>query len=203
MRDKFFRVIATSLLLVFLLSIFSFSPTATSKNEIFLTNRKENTLKSSKAWDLTGSPILIDDSDPSKNWSYTASHYDWCSGSGTWTDPYVIENVTIDGQGLGSCIEIANSSAYFIIRNCSLYNSDLNPYYAGIKLNYVDNGKIINTDCNNNFFGIALDSSNNNTLSGNTVNYNLEGIRLEDSNKNSFWGKNASHNSFRGIYLRY
>ena len=106
MRDKFFRVIATSLMLLFLISIFSYSTTITSKNEIFQTNPKEDTLKSSKIWNLTGSPISIDDNNPSKNWSYTASHYDWVSGSGNWTDPYVIENVTINGQGLGSCIEI-------------------------------------------------------------------------------------------------
>ncbi|GAH40211.1 unnamed protein product, partial [marine sediment metagenome] len=52
-------------------------------------------LKNAGYWDLTGSNILIDDLDPTKNWSYTASQYDWCSGSGTWNDPYIIENVTI------------------------------------------------------------------------------------------------------------
>ena len=50
------------------------------------------------------SSIIIDDLDPTKNWSYTASHYDWCSGSGSKEDPYIIENITIDGLGIGSCI---------------------------------------------------------------------------------------------------
>jgi len=39
-------------------------------------------LKNSGYWDLTGSPIFIDDSDPNYNWRKTAAESDWCSGSG-------------------------------------------------------------------------------------------------------------------------
>ena len=87
-------------------------------NNINLINKID--LKNNGYWNLTGSNIFIDDLDPSRNWSYTASHYDWCSGSGTWTDPYIIENVTIDGQDAGNCIFIKNSVVPFIIRNCTL-----------------------------------------------------------------------------------
>ena len=41
--------------------------------------RKEQNLITSGSWILTNS-ILIDDSDPSKNWSKTANDNDWCSG---------------------------------------------------------------------------------------------------------------------------
>ena len=100
-------------------------------------------LISSGFWNLTGSPILIDDSDPSKNWSYTASHYAWCSGSGTLEAPYIVENVTIDGQGVGSCIEIRNSTAFFKVINCTVYNSGSNYLEdGGIKLNNTKNGQI-------------------------------------------------------------
>ena len=189
MRDQFRKVISISLVLFFLLSIFNFSPITTSKSEIFLTSLKEDTLKSSKSWNLTESPISIDDNDPSKNWSYTASQYDWCSGSGNWTNPYVIENVTIDGQGLGSCIEIANSSAYFIIKNCTTYNSGTDTYDAGIYLDKVDNGIILDNNCSNyNKYGFLLLYSSNNTLSGNIANNNSKGFYLIAGGNNTLLG---------------
>ena len=204
MRDKSIKLITTFLVLLFLSSIFNFSTTIKSKNENFQINIIENKPKASKFWNLTGSPILIDDSDPSKNWSYTASHYDWCSGSGNWIDPYIIENVTIDGQGSGNCIEIKNSDTYFVIQNCSIYNSGSPLTNAGIKLDNVDNSQLINNNCsdnNNNLYGIQLDSSNNNTLSGNTAsNNNNPGISLYFSNNNTLSGNIACNNS-EGISL--
>jgi hypothetical protein len=85
----------------------------------------EPKLKRAGYWNLTGNPIYIDDLATgvgAHNWTW-AETQPWCSGSGSWTEPYVIENVTIDGQSSDSCIEIRNSDAYFIVRNCSLYNS--------------------------------------------------------------------------------
>ena len=38
-------------------------------------------LMDSGFWNLTGIPIFINDTDPSYNWSKTASAYDWCSGN--------------------------------------------------------------------------------------------------------------------------
>ena len=70
-----------------------------NKQSLEFNEKYQVQIKQSGIWDLTGSPIFIDDSNPSQNWSYTASHYDWCSGSGSWADPYVIENITINGQG--------------------------------------------------------------------------------------------------------
>ena len=87
---------------------------------------RNNKLQSSYYWDLTGFPIFIDDDDPSYNWAITAATKDWCSGSGTWIDPYLIENVTINGQNSGSCIFIRGSSVFFVIKNCSLSNSGNN-----------------------------------------------------------------------------
>jgi parallel beta-helix repeat protein len=200
------------LFLLTLLTIFLFSSVfnnrfstniITNNNYIEFNENNQVQINQSGFWNLTGNPIYIDDLATgvgAHNWTW-AEIQPWCSGSGSWAEPYVIENVTIDGQGSGNCIEIKNSDAYFIIQNCSLYNSDLNPYYAGIKLNYIDNGKIINTTCKNNFFGIFLDESNNNTLSGNNANYNYQGIRLWDSNNTMISGNNASNNHFPGIRL--
>ena len=69
-------------------------------------------LKTSDYWDLPFK-IFIDDSNPNYNWSKTTSDNDWCSGSGTYSDPYVIENVTINGGRTGNVVLIQNSNVFF------------------------------------------------------------------------------------------
>jgi len=63
------------------------------------TNRENKKIKPSDSFVLSGINI-----NGNGEWASTASVEQWCSGSGNWTHPYVIENVTIDGQGSGSCI---------------------------------------------------------------------------------------------------
>ncbi|GAG59475.1 unnamed protein product, partial [marine sediment metagenome] len=85
-----------------------------------------------------GTPLSIDN-----NWTAIEAIYDWCTGAGIENNPYIIENVSIDAQSSGSCINIQNSNDYFIIQNCILYSS--NSYNtAGITLYNITNGKIIN-----------------------------------------------------------
>ena len=182
-----------------------------TKVETFTNSKTESEkkIKTTSYWNLTGSPIYIDNSDPSYNWSKTAIDNDWCRGNGTWNNPYIIENVTIDGQGSGSCIEIRNSNEYFIIRNCTLYRSgsDLDED-GGIKLLYVNNGKVIDNNCSyNNANGIFLQWSNNNSISGNIINNNGQfGLRMIGgpglSMNNIITFNNISHNN-NGIYLEF
>ncbi len=207
MKSKTKVSILFALVIIFLFSSISnsrFSKNIIANNNYLEYNEKDQgQIKLSGFWDLTGSPIFVDDSDTNYNWSKIAAENDWCSGSGSWADPYVIENVTIDGQGSGNCIEIRKSDAYFIIRNCSLYNSGSSFDNAGIKLENVDNGKIINCNCSdNNWDGIYLDDSNNNTLSGITAsNNNYFGISLRSSNNNMLSGNIANNNNYNGIYI--
>ncbi|GAG58863.1 unnamed protein product, partial [marine sediment metagenome] len=56
------------------------------------------------------------------NWS-AAEAAGICTGAGTYSEPYVIEDLVIDGEGSGSCILIENSDVYFIITNCIVNNS--------------------------------------------------------------------------------
>ena len=153
----------------------------------------ETNLKRAGYWEI--SPISIDNTNPSINWSITADTYDWCSGNGTWSNPYIIENVSINAN-TGNCIEIKNSDAYFIIRNVTVYNSG-GYYNAGIKLSYVDNSMIFNNTAYNNEDGIYLYYSNNNTLSGNTASNNdLYGIYLFFySDYNTLSGNTESNNN--------
>lgn len=58
-------------------------------------------------------PIFINGND----WSSC----DVVTGNGTFNDPYVIANLTIDAGGLDG-IQIINSQAYAIIKNCTILN---------------------------------------------------------------------------------
>jgi len=119
-----------------------------------------------------------------KTWAW-ASTRAWCSGSGTINDPYVIEDLNIDGGGTGSCIIIGNSSVYFEIKNCTVYNSGSTSTDAGIKLFNVINSKLIKNNCsNNNNCGIYMESSDSNDILENFLGYNAYGVYLNSSNSN-------------------
>ena len=123
-----------------------------------------------------------------------------CTGQGTYSDPYVIEDLVIDSGGSGSCILIENSDIYFRIENCTLYNSVGLHGDAGIQLSHVTNSKLINNDCSSNDYGILLDNSDNNTVSGNNANNNHQGIFLKESDYNTVSG-NIANDNYQGIYL--
>jgi len=93
------------------------------------------------------------------NWTETASTYDWCYGDGSWSTPYIIENVSIDASSspTGSGIFINNSKTeYFIIRNCNVTNARSGNYDAGIKLENTNHGTLINNNCSNNGYSGIL-----------------------------------------------
>ncbi len=121
-----------------------------------------------------------------------------CTGEGTYSDPYVIEDLEINGGGSGSGIWIENSSVYFRIENCSISYSMI-----GIQLSNVNNSLIITNNCSPNNCAIYLLECNNNTLSGNTANNNFHGIYLFDSNNNTISGNTANDNTMNGISVNY
>jgi len=135
----------------------------------------------------------------------------YCTGSGTSSDPYVIKNLIIDGEGSGSCIWIENSTVYFKIENCTLYNSGnfsvvnytVVYYSAGIYLSYVSNAQIIDNNCSSNYIGICLASSKRCTISENRVNINdFMGIYLTECYSNTISGNTAMNiTNGAGIYL--
>ena len=165
-------------------------------NHVEFNEENPNQIEQSGFWNLIGTTISIDN-----NWTAVNATSDWCTGEGTETEPFIIENVTIDAQDSGSCIEIQNSNVYFIIQNCSLYNAGPTHPDAGITLKNVTNGKIINNYCDSNYHGIHLEDSDNNTVSGNTASYNQQGIYLRESYNNTVSENTASYNSLNGIYL--
>jgi len=126
----------------------------------------------------------------------------YCTGNGTYSEPYVIEDLIIDGGG--SCILIENSNVYFTIQNCTLFNSGHSEWYiAGIRLNNVSNGKIINNNCSFNRNGIYTYFSKNNTISTNIAKNNTyHGICVAaQSNETVIDGNTACFNSYIGIHI--
>ncbi len=145
-----------------------------------------------------GERIHIDDTSVSApNWSQTAKLNLWSSGNGTFNDPYLLEGLEIDGGGVGSCILIGNSSVYFTIQSCKVYNSGGGIYDAGIKLENTNNGTITKNNCSNNGRGGILfyNYCYNNTISGNTANNNdFCGIRLIfECDNNTISGNNVDN----------
>lgn len=160
-------------------------------DDLIFENYPEPKLKGAGFWDLTGSPIYINNNDPARNWAITAATNEWCSGSGTWNDPYIIENVTIDGQGAGQPVKILNSEVYFIVRNNTLFNG-----HTGVWLETVENGFLINNSvsyCSST--GIQILFGDNNSISENLVKYNVRGIRVPyGSDDNTIRNNSVSFN---------
>jgi len=125
-----------------------------------------------------------------------------CMGDGTYSDPYIIEDLEIDGGGLGSCILIENSDVYFKIENCTVYGSEQSHSYAGIRLLNVKNSLLIRNYCPSNYHGISLWTSSNNTISENNVIYNKYfGVFLSGSYDNTISGNTVNSNFESGISL--
>lgn len=143
-----------------------------------------------------------------------------CSGEGTYSDPYVIEDLIINGGSIGSCIQIENSDAYFRIENCTLYNSGENffNYDAGIRLTNVSNGYLIKNNCSKNFCGILYFGNNNSIFQNSIVNNQIgifgsgECIISKNNITNNLYGilghyymnislNNVDYNKGCGIYL--
>ena len=66
-------------------------------------------------------------------------------GSGTEEDPYVIEDwIIVGNEPVENGIFINNTDAYFVIRNCTIFNLT-DTYDSGILLSHVENGRIEDT----------------------------------------------------------
>jgi parallel beta-helix repeat protein len=153
--------------------------------------------KSSNPLIIDGPTILIDDTDPNYDWSITAWRKSWCTGLGTKNDPYVIQNIKMDGTSLEACLYIRMSSKYFVIKNCVFYNAKV-----GIKMERVSNGQIRENNCTLNEFGISTYRSHYNIFSDNLLTYNDQiGMILENSYYNTISENMAENNQHYGIKI--
>ncbi len=176
------------LLSIFLLFVFFF-PSFNGDLDTVTQEQRSLYPSTNRTYNLTGSVSILDD-DPEQSlktagniivddvlenytWNDWVEKYKWCTGSGTLQDPYIIQEVYIDGQFFGkiyfyySCIIIRNSDSYFVVRDCTLIHAGDSKYNAGVRLENVTNGIIIYNECNYNKQGVILKKSN-----GNTVGFN-------------------------------
>jgi len=163
-----------------------------SQNIKFNPEKKDNNLNYNE--DLKFSAVM-DKIHIDNNWT-AAKSVGICTGNGTYYEPFVIEDLVIDGGGSGNCILIENSDVYFKIENCTVYNS-----LEGIRLSNVNNSLIITNNCSSNYHGIFLLGCNNNTISGNNATNNYYGIRLSSSDYNNVSENSANSNNGNGIRL--
>jgi parallel beta-helix repeat protein len=117
------------------------------------------------------------------------------SGSGTENNPYIIEGWDISAQNAHG-IEVRNTDAYFIIRNCYIHGAREN--YDGINFDKVQNGTIENVNFTNDYHGIYLGSSPNNFILNCTASNNSFGIYSWVSENNTF-RNNALSNNWRNL----
>jgi parallel beta-helix repeat protein len=146
---------------------------------------------------ITHSPIYIDG-----NADFTSAN-GVKSGSGTQSDPYIIEGWDIKASSTIG-IYIRNTDAYFIIRNCYVHDGRAN-WHFGIFFSYIQNGRIENTTSTNNLYGIGLGDSCSNTIYNNIFSSNImaDGIYLSYSSNYNIIANNKVLNNGRGIYIGY
>ena len=122
-----------------------------------------------------------------------------CTGEGTYSNPYIIEDLVIEGSLYGDGIQIHYSTVYFRIENCTI------SYYGyGIYLYNVSNGALIGNNCSNNFgMGIHTSTSDNNTIIGNIADDNgNSGIGLDHPSNHIIRGNIVSRNVEIGLYIQ-
>ena len=122
-------------------------------------------------------------------------------GTGAPDDPWIIQNLDINASGEAvDAILIANTTAHFIIKNCTIYEMDA--FRSGIKLENVSNGCLTNntiyngtssTEC-----GIFLKDSSNNNVSFNYLHDIIYALTIENSSFNNFT-QNNFYNHTMGI----
>jgi PGF-pre-PGF domain-containing protein len=116
------------------------------------------------------------------------------SGSGTASNPYIIEHWDISAENANG-IEIRNTTAYFIIRNCYVHDGKGN-YNDGIYFENVRNGGIDGVKSENNWFGIYLSDSSGNAVENCTISNNFwQGIYLGNSSGNIIASSKIENNS--------
>ena len=98
-------------------------------------------------------------------------------GDGSAGNPWIIENLEIEGNGSSNCIVIMDTSDHFILRNCFLHGVS-----PGLALVRTSNAVIHNnTITTNNSTGISILGSENNTIDGNNITGNYNGIFFDAS----------------------
>ncbi len=131
-------------------------------------------------------------------------------GTGTQSDPYIIDGWEIDAHGGWTAIYIGNTTSYAIIKNCLIYNATnltslTYGYGSGIALYFAQNIKIENVTSINNVRGVYFYGSYSryNILANSTLDGNRYGIYIRFRPNNNTIYNNTISNSTYGIYMEF
>jgi parallel beta-helix repeat protein len=106
------------------------------------------------------------------------------SGSGTSGDPYIIENLEIDGNGSTTCVWLVGTTKFVVIRDMVVRNGSF-----GVKLQEVENVRVDGCTITDQTVGIRVAYSDKSAVVGNTISgcdYGIfivysEGVRFDDN----------------------
>ncbi|UYP44304.1 hypothetical protein NEF87_000589 [Candidatus Lokiarchaeum ossiferum] len=125
--------------------------------------------------------LATDNDSHTGNWTWAASQ-PWCSGLGTESNPYLIEDVQFNIPAGETGLYIMDSNEiYFTIKNCAFNHSSLSSSVGpAIRFDRTTNGTIVDCNISTNSYGIYLHSgcSWNNFTNNKIYNCYTAGIRL-------------------------
>ncbi len=118
-------------------------------------------------------------------------------GTGTPSDPYIIEGWEIDAMGSSHGIAISSTTSHFLMRDLLVQSAG--PFYSAIWLSQVSNGVIENVSVSTSRFGIRVHFGSNILISETNASMNSEtGIWISGSNL-TVTRSEASSNPRNGI----
>ncbi|NPA75987.1 MAG: hypothetical protein GXO25_07920, partial [Euryarchaeota archaeon] len=154
----------------------------------------------------TAEPLRINNDTDLAN---QASANGW-PGNGTVNNPYIIQNYTIDARNSGPAIYVGNTTVYFEIANCTVYNvtsssGDFNEP-AGIRLANVQHAEIYNCTIYDVEYGVWENDSYNVSVENSKIyDFTYEAIAFTGASGvnlsaeyNNIQGKGATE---RGVYF--
>ena len=146
--------------------------------------------------------IISDKIHINNNWTETKSA-GTCTGAGTESNPYTLTNLIIDVGGIGRGILIENTTEYFKIENCTIFNSGGEYRDAGITLINVRNGEIINNTFYDNYRGMSIWSSLNLIFVMNRMFHNEYGMEMFYTNNSIFYLNSFVQNSKAQLFFQW
>jgi parallel beta-helix repeat protein len=172
------RIISVTLILIVGFSLYlNLSFINNTNIKMYSNNQNLANLESSGTYEN----ITIDALDWN-NWTWAESQ-EWCSGLGTFLDPYVIQGHTLGVDTIHDGIKVSNSDdVYFTIRDCTVF-------WDGFIATGMETG-------------ISITNSSKGTIMNNTVHHISSGIRIvycEDLNLTD----NIVYSAMAGIYFTF
>ncbi|MFX0103599.1 MAG: right-handed parallel beta-helix repeat-containing protein [Candidatus Hodarchaeota archaeon] len=129
-----------------------------------------------------------------------AAFPDFTSGNGTESNPYVIEDLEIDASGVGSCIEIRDTTKHVRIENCTLSGATQTDR-AGIQLSNCSNITIKENQMSASRSGVYLhDGCTDVNITTNPISATWTAIYLDGSAGNVI-EYNTMSSGWMGIYM--